>query len=366
MVAAVQTGASAAGGVGGVGAGAGAATFFGAAFTGFGATFFTTALILACAFFPTALTAFLMALPAFLAFAFTFAGCALFLATFFLATLRLAAPPLAFTAERFFFDLLFVDLLFFAMVTLLLEIVRTRCESSPEKVCCHLCVTLESIAHIAYAARVLPAESIRPLKDVWLRPRRVFRELAIRPVGVLDYALAAAQGVVNFLALFRAQSAGAHTGVAEILGESFVFGPIGGVVGLWLFAAIYGRLGKRVGAAPARNQVIHVLAYGGLPVVASLGIWVLTALLAGETTFIETPRSDAEEFVVLLVHAQFGAYVLLLLWSIVLQVMGFSEIQGIATRKAFWVWILGQVVGLLAAIFLSVIIATLFPGVVPH
>jgi hypothetical protein len=38
------------------------------------------------------------------------------------------------------FDLRFFDLLFFAMITLLLNIVRTRRESSPEKVCCHLCV----------------------------------------------------------------------------------------------------------------------------------------------------------------------------------------------------------------------------------
>jgi Yip1 domain len=213
---------------------------------------------------------------------------------------------------------------------------------------------------------VLPTDPIRPLKDVWLRPRRVFRDLAARPVGKLDYVLAAAQGVVNFLALFRAQSAGAHTGVAEILGESFLFGPIGGVVGLFLFAAIYGRLGNRAGLTSTRNQVIHVLAYGGVPVAASLGIWVLTALLAGEATFVETPGADVEGFVILLLHVQFTAYVLLLLWSIVLQVMGFSEIQGIATRKAFWVWILGQFVGLLAAIFLSVVIATLFPGVVPH
>ena len=191
-------------------------------------------------------------------------------------------------------------------------------------------------------------------------------DLQLLAVGTLDYVLAAAQGVVNFLALFRAQSAGTHAGVAEILGESFLFGPIGGVAGLFLFAAIYGRLGKRAGGKTTRTQVIHVLAYGGMPVVASLGIWVLTALLAGENTFIETPRSDTEVFVVLLLRVQFFAYVLLLLWSIVLQVMGFSEIQGIATRKAFWMWVLGQIVGLLAAIFLSVIIATLLPGVVPH
>jgi hypothetical protein len=40
-------------------------------------------------------------------------------------------------------------LLFFAMITFLLKIVRTRCESSPEKVCCHLCVKLESATRIA-------------------------------------------------------------------------------------------------------------------------------------------------------------------------------------------------------------------------
>jgi hypothetical protein len=45
----------------------------------------------------------------------------------------LAAGRLALATTRFF------DLLFFAMITLLLEIVRTRCESSPEKVRCHLC-----------------------------------------------------------------------------------------------------------------------------------------------------------------------------------------------------------------------------------
>ncbi len=178
--------------------------------------------------------------------------------------------------------------------------------------------------------------------------------------------LAAAQGVVPFLALFRAQGAGAHFSVAQILGESFLFGPISGVVGMLVFAAIYGRLGNRAGGTATRTQVIHVLAYGGVPVLASLAIWVLTALLAGESTFVESPRADVEEFVVLLLHAQFVANMLLLLWSIVLQVMGFSEIQGIATRKAFWVWVLGQLLGLLAAIFLSVLIATLFPAFVPH
>jgi len=213
---------------------------------------------------------------------------------------------------------------------------------------------------------VLPTEPIRPLKDVWLRPRRVFRELAGRPVGIADYLLAAAQGIGNFLALYRHEGAGAHSSVEEILAKSFAYGAIAGVVSVYLMAVIYGRLGSRAGGKSTTNQVIHVLAYGGVPMAASLAIWVLTALLAGEATFVEAPRADLEDFLALLLHVQFISYVLLLIWSIVLQVMGLSEVQGLTTRKAFGVWFLGQIIGFLASLFLALVIETLFPGLLLH
>jgi hypothetical protein len=213
---------------------------------------------------------------------------------------------------------------------------------------------------------VLPTEPIRPLKDVWLRPRRVFRELAACPVGITDYLLAAAQGVGNFLALYRTEGAGAHASVEQILVDSFAFGTIAGVVSLFLMALIYRRLGIRAGGKSTNAQVIHVLAYGSVPMAASLAIWVLTALLAGEATFVETPRGDLEGFLVLLLHVQFAAHVVLLIWSIVLQVMGFSEILGLATRKAFGVWVLGQIIGFLASLFLAMVVGTLFPDAMLH
>jgi hypothetical protein len=213
---------------------------------------------------------------------------------------------------------------------------------------------------------VLPTEPIRPLKDVWLRPRRVFRELAARPAGVTDYLLMSAQGIGNFLALYRTEGAGAHSSVAEILANSAVYGAVAGVASLFLMAIIYRRLGARAGGKSTTSQVIHVLAYGSVPMVASLAIWVLTALLAGEDTFLEAPRPDAEGFLVLLLHVQFISYVLLLVWSIVLQVMGFSEIEGLATRKAFGVWVVGQIIGFLASLFLALLIEALFPGLLFH
>jgi hypothetical protein len=212
----------------------------------------------------------------------------------------------------------------------------------------------------------MPIEPIHPLKDVWLRPRRVFRELATSPVGIVDYLLAAAQGIGNFLALYRTQGAGSHSSVAEILGNSFTYGAVAGVASLFLMAVIYGRLGARAGGKATGAQVIHVLAYGGTPMVASLAIWVLTALAAGQSTFMETPQANIGEFVVLLLHLQFTSYVFLLIWSIVLQVMGYSEIQGFATRKAFGVWALGQIIGVLVSMFLALIVELLFPGLVQH
>jgi Yip1 domain len=213
---------------------------------------------------------------------------------------------------------------------------------------------------------VLPTDPIRPLKDVWLRPRRVFRELAAQPLGIADYLLAAAQGVGNLLALCRHVGAGAHSSVEAILAISFAYGAVSGVVSVYLMAIIYGRLGLRAGGKSTTTQVIHVLAYGGVPMAASLAVWVLTALLAGEATFVETPRADLEAFLALLLHLQFISYVLLFIWSIVLQVMGLSEIQGVTTRKAFGVWFLGQIIGFLVSLFLALAIETIFPGILSH
>ncbi|HEY2679165.1 MAG TPA: YIP1 family protein [Steroidobacteraceae bacterium] len=213
---------------------------------------------------------------------------------------------------------------------------------------------------------VVPSpDTIHPLKDVWLRPRRVFRELATSPIGITDYLLAGAQGVATSIALYRSQLAATHISAGEIFSSSIMFGPVGGVLSTLLFAFIYGRLGKRAGGTSALNQVFHVLAYGGLPVAASLLLWGFTGLFIGEAAIIETPGVAEDGFVSFVQRAQFLAWVFLLLWSVVLQIMGLSEILGVLVRKAFAVYVLGQVLALLAALFLSILIALLFPGVLP-
>jgi hypothetical protein len=212
---------------------------------------------------------------------------------------------------------------------------------------------------------VIPTAPVHPLKEVWLRPRRVFRELARLPVGVMDYVLAAAQGIGNYLMLYQTQVPDSHLSAFDIVVNSVRYGPIEGIAGVFLLSLIYGRLGTRMGGNSTRNQVFHVLAYGGLPVVATLLLWGLTFLLVGDAAFAAAPGADVDGFVLIILRVQFAASLLLLFWSVVLQIMGFSEILGLAVRKAIGLWLLGQLLLILAGFFLAILIAILFPGVVP-
>src|SRR5579862_3438217 len=137
---------------------------------------------------------------------------------------------------------------------------------------------------IAYALRMMSTEPLRPFQDVWLRPRYVFRQLAAEPVGIVDRLLGAVQGVVVILSACRAQDAGAKLGLGQIFGAAFIVGSVSGIASLYIMAAIYARLAGKSADPAARRQVLHVLAYGGVPLSMSLCIWVLTALLAGEAT----------------------------------------------------------------------------------
>ncbi len=203
-----------------------------------------------------------------------------------------------------------------------------------------------------------PPEIVRPFHDVWLRPRRVARELASTPVGRADYLLGAAQGILNWLVLSRVQSVGATAGVGTILGRALVVGPLAGIVGMYLMAAVYLRLGRRLGGTASRAQLIHVLAYSGAPMLASLLLWLLTAALAGRAVFFASPRAGLEPFVLLLLRLQIIVHGILVGWSLLLQVMGLSEAERLPIGRTFGVWVLGQALVLLALLLLRMLLLT--------
>ena len=61
--------------------------------------------------------------------------------------------------------------------------------------------------------------------------------------------------------------------------------------------------------------MFHVLAYGGVPLAASLGLWAITALVLGPATFMDHPPAQADVFPSLLLDFLSLAHGLLIGWS---------------------------------------------------
>ena len=144
--------------------------------------------------------------------------------------------------------------------------------------------------------------------------------------------------------------------------ESLSYGSVVGVASLYVMAAIYARLGKRAGGkcdAQPGDPCPRVRRRTDGRVTRHLGV---DGVLAGEATFIETAARRSRGLSSSCCYRRSSCLCAATIWSMVLQVMGFSEIQGLLTRKAFGVWVLGQIIGLLAALFLTLLIATLLPN----
>ena len=207
---------------------------------------------------------------------------------------------------------------------------------------------------------------IRPLKDVWLRPRRVFRGLASQPLGPADYVLAAMQGICNYLLYMQLQPPNSPLPLPVLLSNALLYGSFTGLLATGCYAVIYVQIAARLGRPLARAAAFHVLSYGAVPVAAALLLSAGRLLLAGETVPAPQAAADVDAFVWIVAHVQLTLLVLLYLWSYLLQVMGFSELFRVTVRRAFGLWMLGQLLGALAALlldlFLTVLSQTLSPG----
>jgi len=190
------------------------------------------------------------------------------------------------------------------------------------------------------------------LQEVWIRPRKVFREISNQPVGATDFLLSAAQGIVGFLAVAQMTDLGKSNGAGQIFLKAALDGSVNGIAIIWIQAWIYTWMGRRAGGGATRSQIIHVLAYGGAPLCGSLAIWCLAAALLGSEAFVQQASDQTDNFVVLLMILQVVAHTLLGLWSVVLQIMGLSEMNKLPTRGAIGTFLVGL---LLAALFWLVI-----------
>lgn len=184
----------------------------------------------------------------------------------------------------------------------------------------------------AEAAGVAPRH---PWLTIWLRPRDTVRALvAFDPRhGVL--LLAALGGIGEALDRASLRDMGDRIAVSWILLAGLLLGPLGGLVSLWVGGALLERTGHILGGHAPALHVRTALAWGSVPVVASLPLWGPKLLLFGAEMFTsETPQLEADPLLVISLLALAGLELALGAWAMVLVLKGVGEVHGFSAWRA--------------------------------
>ena len=133
-----------------------------------------------------------------------------------------------------------------------------------------------------------------PFLTIWTRPRATIRAIVDKNPSYLVVPLAMAGGVVQALDRAAQRNAGDKLPLAGILVMAFALGPIFGVAVLYIGTAMLSWSGTMLGGRAESEEVRAALAWGQVPALASIPIWLIQLGLVGREMFTsDTPTLAA-------------------------------------------------------------------------
>lgn len=174
-----------------------------------------------------------------------------------------------------------------------------------------------------------------PLLKIWLSPRETIRYILSTKPNYLVYILAVLWGIVFILDRASSKNMGDQHELVAIFGGAIIVGAFLGVFRLYFAAFITKLAGSWIGGKATLKDMLAVVAWAEVPMIASLGLIVLQTILFGREYFsseIIHINSDVvlqSIFVVLL-----ALEVLLGIWTTILYVILISEVQQFSITKA--------------------------------
>lgn len=112
-------------------------------------------------------------------------------------------------------------------------------------------------------------------------------------------------------------------------------GPLGGVLKVYVSAALLHLTGRWLRGGASSEQLRTAVAWGGVPVLVSLALWLPLLLLVGGEMFSDTtPRLQAGGLPTTIFFVILAAQVVLGIWSFVLSIKAVAEAQDFSAWRA--------------------------------
>ena len=159
-----------------------------------------------------------------------------------------------------------------------------------------------------------------PFRTIWTRSRDTVRTIITNDPELHVVALACLAGIGEALDRASMRNTGDRMSMSVIIAVACILGPLGGLLSLWIFSHLIRWTGSWIGGTASREHLKTAIAWGYVPIVFALPIWIPELLLFGSDNFTkETPRVDAHPvlwipFIVLtLLESALGVWTLVLL-----------------------------------------------------
>lgn len=202
--------------------------------------------------------------------------------------------------------------------------------------------------------------TLDPWLSMWTKPRETIRQI-VQSGG--DYGvllLAALGGVAQVLDRATSQNLADEMSVGAILLVALIAGPVAGVLGLYVFGWLLEQTGGWIGGAASGSDLRAALAWGSLPNVAGLLLWIPALALAGGEMFRSaTPQLEAQPLLALLLLPIGLLWIALAIWSFVLILLAISEVQRFSAWRALGNLLLAGLLFAVPFVFLGVLAAVL-------
>ncbi|MEM7083176.1 MAG: Yip1 family protein [Pseudomonadota bacterium] len=178
-------------------------------------------------------------------------------------------------------------------------------------------------------AATIDLTGLAPFRSILIRPRQTIREIIARDPELHVYLIAALSGIANFLDRASMRNAGDELPLWGILLTAFLFGPVSGLLGLWVSYHLIHFTGKWIGGAGSREDIRTAFAWASVPSILSLTVWFLMIAIVGHDMFTEaTPTIDARLDIAIFVIVASLATVVFGIWWLVLLSNTIAEAQG--------------------------------------
>ncbi|HLA56093.1 MAG TPA: YIP1 family protein [Flavobacterium sp.] len=170
---------------------------------------------------------------------------------------------------------------------------------------------------------------------IWIAPRAVFRFIEFNGYERHLTLLLMLSGIVRTFNNASIKNMGDLFSLWGVIGFCIVLGALFGWLTYYIYAALVGWTGKWIGGIASTQSILRVLAYAMFPSIVALLLLIPQILVYGNDLFKSDGNILTDNILVNLLFyfsllAEFG----LSMWTIVLCVIGVSEVQRFSIGKA--------------------------------